>query len=117
VNWRDRLRQMTLAGGAISLAACGGGSLPSQMGQAGQTGSNFQCGNANPDPCICGRPDASQGARAQCDGEIACQAGGGVWNPTYMLDSTGTTVPPHCEVDGGAAPDAAPTPDAGSDGA
>src|SRR3954466_16078942 len=44
-TWRDRLRLLTLAGGALSATtAC----------------TAFPCGNANPDPCICGRPDDLQ---------------------------------------------------------
>jgi hypothetical protein len=115
VSWRDRLLQMALAGGAFSLTACGGGSLPDPTGQAGQTGG--PCGNANPDPCICGRPDVSAEAKALCDDATACRAAGGVFIPYAMIDTTtGTTVPPHCEVDGGAGADAAATSDGGSDG-
>jgi hypothetical protein len=105
---------MTLAGGALSLAACSGGNLS----PGGQDGSFIGggCGNANPDPCICGRPDASVDAAAACDAELACQAAGGTFKPFSTYDSaTGTTTPAHCELDGGEPHDAA-TPDAGSDG-
>jgi hypothetical protein len=104
VSWRDRIRQITLAGGALSLASCG-----DPLGLSG-----VPCGNANPDPCICGRPESSAESKAQCDAKHACQAAGGVWDPYYVNDQNGTT-PPHCEFDGGAA-DAAPTSDADSDG-
>lgn len=103
VSWRDRIRQITLAGGALSLASsCNG---------LGQT---FPCGNANPDPCICGRPESSSEAKAQCDAKHACEAAGGWWYP-YNVSGPSGTVPAHCEFDGGAA-DAAPTSDADSDG-
>ena len=54
------------------------------------------CGNANPDPCICGRPDASEVSAMQCDQKIACEADGGMWNP-YMNSVDGAVTPPHCE--------------------
>jgi len=104
VSWRERIRQITLAGGALSLASCG-----DPLGLNG-----VPCGNANPDPCICGQPENSAEAKAQCNAKLAYQTAGGAWYPYSMIDSSGT-VPPHCEFDGGAA-DAAPTSDADSDG-
>lgn len=52
---------LTLAGGAALTVACPLG---------------VPCGNANPDPCICGRPDSDPSARAACDVEKSCQAKG-----------------------------------------
>ena len=37
------------------------------------------CGNPNPDPCVCGRPDASASNAALCDQKMTCQRIGGVW--------------------------------------
>jgi hypothetical protein len=105
---------MILAGGAFSLTACGGG-----LNQTGPDGPlvGGGCGNASPDPCICGRPDANADAAAACDAQLACQAAGGTYIPYYASDSAGVTTPPHCVFDGGAGPDAAPTSDgSGSDG-
>ena len=97
---------MTLAGGAFSLAACGGGPSPSQP---------LPCGNANPDPCICGRPDASAAAAGACAAELACQAAGGTLLNAMYDPATGKTTS-YCQLDGGSGSDAAPTVDAGSDG-
>jgi hypothetical protein len=105
MSWRERIRQLALAGGAWSLASCGGGNLPGQPGQPGQQSTG--CGNGNPDPCLCG-------PTAECDAKHACEQSGGSWFPYYSTDATGT-VPPHCTFDGGAGPDAAPTADAGPD--
>ena len=104
MTWKDRIRQMALAGGALSLSACS--SAPGTNG--------IPCGNANPDPCICGRPNASPQAQAECSAKISCETAGGVWNPVSVTDSTtGVTVPPHCERDGG--DDGANSTDAQSD--
>ena len=104
MGWRDRILQLTLAGGALSLAACSSG------GPSGLPG--IPCGNANPDPCICGRPESDPAAKAACDAKTACEADGGVWTG-YVTAST--TVPLHCEFDGGTS-DTAQRSDASSDG-
>ncbi len=39
------------------------------------------CGNANPDPCICGRPEADPQAKILCDQKMACETEGGMWGP------------------------------------
>jgi hypothetical protein len=105
MSWQNRLQQMVLAGGVLftgcsndKLAAGGGGG-------AGGTFVGGGCGNANPDPCICGRPEASSEAAAECQGEIACMARGGVWFPFTNVDATGTH-PPYCQIDGGSDGDA-----------
>jgi hypothetical protein len=96
VSWRDRILQMALAGGAFSLSACNG--APSNP-------PGIPCGNANPDPCICGRPQSDPAAKAACDAKRACEADGGVWIG-FGAD---------CEFGGGTS-DAAPMSDASSDG-
>jgi hypothetical protein len=80
---------MTLAGGIASLAGCGGG-LPGLGG--------IPCGNANPDPCICGRPAADPYVKIECDVKKACEADGGTYT-TFYADGA---IHPQCEIDGGA---------------
>jgi len=94
MSWRQRLRQMTLAGGVLSAASCGGNGI---LG----LGPSFPCGNANPDPCICGRPAADPEAKAECDIKTACEAKGGI----YTLTFTDGGQQPTCETDGGAGGD------------
>jgi hypothetical protein len=108
MSWQNRLRQMVLAGGVV-FAGCGDGKLENDAGPFPGGG----CGNANPDPCICGRPEASAVSAASCEAQIQCVANGGVYNPYTFTDSTGTH-PPHCEMDGGT--DGAGGVDGGSDG-
>jgi hypothetical protein len=104
MSWNLRLQQMIMAGGVFSFAACGGGSglghQPTSStggsggadatggtgggtggGGAGGTPDGFTipCGNANPDPCICGRAGNSPNAEQSCH---ACQSSGGQWLPT-----------------------------------
>ncbi len=112
MSWNERLRQMVVAGGllatgcsssrlagadAASTGAVGGtggavggnGELGGLSGTAGTT-PVIPCGNANPDPCICGRPDADATAAAKCALKTACLAAGGDWEPF---------VAPFCSVD------------------
>jgi hypothetical protein len=103
--WRGRLRDLILAGGAFAATSgCSGTPLVSDAGRDFFIGGGG-CGNADPDPCICGRPDASAVFAQDCEGEIACQAEGGSWlaYPTQAPD--GAIVSPHCIL-----------PDAGVDG-
>ena len=96
--WRNRLRDLILAGGALAVAGCSS-SLPGGGGMAGSLAS--PCGNANPDPCICGRPDANATAATQCDQKLSCEADGGTWIPWYS-SVDGAQVDPHCDAqDGG----------------
>jgi|KBSMisStaDraftv2_1062788.scaffolds.fasta_scaffold1321580_2 hypothetical protein len=102
---------MVLAGGVL-FAGCSSSSLG--PGNPGTGGTGIPCGNANPDPCICGRPEASAQAAAQCQGEMDCEADGGVWNPFTMSDGDGGAVPPHCDprmIDGGPIPLDGPSDD------
>jgi hypothetical protein len=71
--WRDRLRELMLAGGALAIGGCSSG---------------VPCGNGNPDPCLCGRPDEDPVAKMQCEQKKACVAEGGIWNP-YTVTGTG----------------------------
>lgn len=72
-------------GGVLTAAACvlGDEAIP--------------CGNANGDPCICGRPQASAEEATLCSEEQACQAQGGtfeLYGSAYLED--GGTPPPAC---------------------
>ncbi len=64
MEWRRRLVELVKAGGVIGgLSACGVvGGIP--------------CGNANPDPCICGRTPADD---PQCVAEKMCKDSGDYW--------------------------------------
>jgi hypothetical protein len=111
MSWQSRLQQMILAGGVLfvgcSSQKLGGGDAGGADGAAGSNA--IPCGNANPDPCICGRPDADSEAAAGCQAEMACIASGGFYETFWM-----GTQPPHCEMDGGI--DGASSADGGSDG-
>jgi hypothetical protein len=105
---------MVLAGGVL-FAGCGGENLSGAGGAGGNNGTGgsngtggasnlIPCGNASPDPCICGRPDADPMLAAQCQAKTACEAAGGSWVSSYDPDA-GVQQPLHCEL-----------PDAGFDG-
>ena len=82
---------MVLAGGTLAVAGCGptNGSGPTNA---------MPCGNANPDPCICGRPDSDLAAKQQCEQEQACQADGGQWSAFTLTSADGAVIQaPHCE--------------------
>ena len=95
--WRGRLRDLILAGGAFA-ATSGCSAPPLSSGQ--DAGQDFfiggGCGNANPDPCICGRPEASAAAAGECEGEVACQAQGRVWQAYSITQPDGAIVSPYC---------------------
>ena len=61
--------------GADAAAGTGGDASGTAGGAGGFT---FPCGNANPDPCICGRAGAGADAAQLCD---VCTADGGRWQP------------------------------------
>ena len=100
MTWERRLRELFIAGGAAAALGC----------SSSTTDGNVPCGNANPDPCICGRPQSSPEEAALCDQETACKEAGGVFDPTTCGNcaSDGGVLPPHCDM-----PDAGT---AGSDG-
>ena len=65
MSWKERLRELLLAGGTMaSIGALGTGC----------------CGNAISDPCICGRPQQSKELKAACDQKTQCLQDGGEWN-------------------------------------
>lgn len=87
-----------LAGGAVVATACSGSSSALT--------DNVPCGNANPDPCICGRPDADPQQAALCEEETSCEAAGGVFDPDTCGncgDDGGVTLP-HCTPGGDPGP-------------
>lgn len=95
MTWQARIRELVLAGGSISFVA----SFGCEEGPP--------CGNANSDPCICGRP------QTLCDAKKACEAAGGTWD-SYMTLDNGS----QCLLVDAGVPDAPPSDaavDAGSD--
>jgi hypothetical protein len=104
---------LILAGGALALVGCStnktnnssttnnsdasllasGGSSPTNNPDAHAV---IPCGNANPDPCICGRPAADPQQAALCTQEQDCQALGGQFDPTTFTAADGTITAPHC---------------------
>jgi hypothetical protein len=94
MDWEHRLRALLLAGGTLAVIGCS-----SQSNDA--TTDNVPCGNANPDPCICGKPDASAAAAALCDEEKACQAQGGTFDAFTETEADGSVSNPHCLLDAG----------------
>jgi hypothetical protein len=85
-------------GGSSGAPGSGGtAGMPGTGGIPG-TGGGFSipCGNANPDPCICGRPEASAAAADLCARSMACKAVGG------QLLYNGMAASSICERDGAA---------------
>jgi hypothetical protein len=125
MTWEQRLRDMLLAGGTLALMNCYSYTSPS----AGDDASDeslvrypFQCGNANPDPCICGRPEQSQAAFDLCEQQKACVAAGHDFIAYISVAADGTLIDPHCDApgaifpgdpDSGAGPGDAAVDDAG----
>jgi hypothetical protein len=126
MSWRRRLQELVLAGGAFAVAGCsgasrGGGGAPhgdgaggtgglggaagsgGTGGDVGGSGGNgnygVPCGNANSDPCICGRGVGDP----RCAARDACEAMGGRFFFDSLTDDGGTH-PPHCELPDGGAP-------------
>ena len=73
---------MVCAGGSVAMANCAGPSFP--------------CGNANPDPCICGRPEEDPQDKAACDSQMACKAQGGTWSGPTGAEPASCFVPDPC---------------------
>ena len=101
MNWEKRLRELLLAGGTLALVGCSDGSpegnLPDSQGGQGGGGRLF-CGNANPDPCICGRPQESNASAQLCERQQACEARGGTFDPVTNIALDGSSIPPHCSL-------------------
>lgn len=88
MNWKQRLKEIVVAGGTLASAACSSASSSSGTVDAGGSDSAADtavmpdvnmCCNANPDPCCvhmyCGEPISTV-----CQSEMDCQADGGTWN-------------------------------------
>jgi hypothetical protein len=82
MDWRLRLQEMVLAGGALAAAACANNhaETPEFFGEAG-------CGNANPDGCLllayCGGPGPDSSVYIACEQDrAACQSRGGFLEDT-----------------------------------
>lgn len=101
-------------GGAAGSAGQGGtGGAAGQGGAAGSAGQGGAPGphdagadtancSTNPDPCICGRPDANPLSASECAQEKACRAAGGVWEPYIIFPADGGSYGPRCQtLDGG----------------
>jgi hypothetical protein len=87
MTWQRRLIELSVAGG--TLAGCFHDPIP--------------CGNANPDPCICGRtPDPDH--NPQCIAEKACTDEGGFWVFDGSNGTDAGVVTGHCESLADAAP-------------
>jgi hypothetical protein len=84
-----RLREMILAGGALTATAC----IESTLAPT----DSIPCCNGNPDPCCtCTGVVADFDAESECGQATACRAAGGTWNT-----GTGFDAHPHCEVEAG----------------
>jgi hypothetical protein len=91
MTWRERLCSLLCATAATGCPIGGG-----------------FCGNANPDPCICGRDD-TPAKQAECTDKKACEQSGGVWSDPYLEYATPGGVdasPPKCEMRDAGVPDA-----------
>jgi hypothetical protein len=87
MTWRRRLIELACAGGALaSQSSC----VPIVVGG---------CGNANPDPCVCGRtPDPQHSP--QCIAEQQCKQMGGFWEffgGSNATTDAGVTLEGRCE--------------------
>jgi hypothetical protein len=88
-------------GGGAAGAAGQGASL--RDGGADTRADGGNCPSQNPDPCICGRPDANPISASECARERACRAAGGVWEPYIVYLPEGGVYGPRCQsVDGAA---------------
>ncbi|HVT06117.1 MAG TPA: hypothetical protein VHO67_01600 [Polyangia bacterium] len=76
-------------GGTLAAGGAAGAGAGSGGGGTGGAGFPIPCGNANPDPCICGRPDASATDAALCAKKTMCVSSGGEWSYS----------PPGCSID------------------
>jgi hypothetical protein len=103
MRWRERLRDMILAGGALAAGACA-----DRGTDAADHGGSSYCCNTSTDPCCtCAGPDAAQDP-VNCSRKTACEAEGGAWIFDVAVNSS------RCSTPGEAAPaddvsDAAPS--------
>jgi hypothetical protein len=109
MSWNQRLRELLFVGSTLAIPGCSssGGAPPS----------GFPCGEANADPCICGRPDADPREAALCAEENACQADGGVFVAENLFSGPdGALFPgPACILPSDAAPVDSVAAEAGAD--
>jgi hypothetical protein len=107
------------AGAGESAGGAGAGGTKGAGGAAGQGGAAAArdggtdahtdgggCQSQNPDPCICGRPDANSISAAECVREKACRAAGGVWEPYFVELAEGGSYGPRCQTADGSVFDA-----------
>src|SRR6185437_5426805 len=92
------------AGGRGAGGAAGGGGSGDRDGGTTDTGGPHDAGCAtnNPDPCICGRPDANAISASECGREKSCRDAGGVWEPYVVFLPEGGTYGPRCQSRDGA---------------
>ena len=83
-----------------------GGAAGSRDGGADARTDGGGCQSQNPDPCICGRPDANSIYATNCAREKACRAAGGIWEPYVVYLPEGGSYGPRCQSVDGAAFDA-----------
>lgn len=114
VDWNRRLLEMLLAGGTLTLAACGGtvvgagGDASSGDDATGNpSSSGGGCCNANGDPC-CTYEYCEASITPQC----ACELEGGTWNPYASYNDASEPVGA-CGTPTPELPDAADVTDAG----
>jgi hypothetical protein len=115
-RWEERLADLIVAGGTLGLYACSssvddGAARQPQHGDAAPDAAQFTipCGNANPDPCICGRPEQDPTFSAECLNKQVCEAKGGTYSysvghPCELPEAA--PLPPHMGIPcGNANPD------------
>ena len=84
------------AAGKPDGSAGGGGARKIDDGGDVVDGQNA-CSSSNPDPCVCGRPDANPLSARECAQEMKCRAAGGVWEPYVVFLPDGGEYGPRCQ--------------------
>src|SRR5450631_440779 len=85
--------------------ATGGGGAR-QITDGGAVDGQNACSASNPDPCLCGRPDANPISARECAQEMKCRAAGGVWEPYIVFLPDGGEYGPRCQTRDGSVFDA-----------
>jgi hypothetical protein len=88
-------------GGSVATGGAGGSLATGGAGGTSATGGGFMfpCGNASPDPCICGRSDGNAALMDLCTEKQQCLDHGGQW--AYVFTSAGGVTTGSCSTDGG----------------